>query len=52
MYIFIESSYIVKIGNNKISSKLTSYEIVCAAARRAPKNAYLEFLVHPASIIA
>jgi hypothetical protein len=31
---------------------VTSYEIICAAERSAPKNAYLELLAHPAIIIA
>jgi len=29
----------------------TSYEIICAAERKAPKKAYLELLAHPAIII-
>jgi len=29
----------------------TSYEIICAADRNAPKNAYFELLAHPAIII-
>lgn len=29
----------------------TSYEIICAAERSAPINAYLELLDHPARII-
>ena len=29
----------------------TSYEIICAAERKAPKNAYFELLAHPAIII-
>lgn len=32
---------------NKISPRLTSYEIVWATARRAPIRAYLEFEAHP-----
>ena len=32
----------------KISAILTSYEIVCAILRRAPKSEYLEFDAHPA----
>lgn len=33
--------------DNKISPRLTSYEIVWATARRAPINAYFEFDAHP-----
>jgi hypothetical protein len=29
----------------------TSYEIICAAERMAPRNAYFELLAHPASMI-
>jgi hypothetical protein len=29
----------------------TSYEIICAADRSAPRNAYLELLAHPAIMI-
>jgi len=41
---------------NKITGKIhnpieTSYEIICAAERKAPKNAYFELLAHPAIII-
>ncbi len=31
--------------------KDTSYEIICAAERKAPKKAYLELLAQPAIII-
>ena len=36
-----------------IKTKLieTSYEIICAADRKAPRNAYFELLAHPAIII-
>ena len=46
-----EDVFIKKTGNNNTSSILTSYEIVCATARRAPKKAYLEFEAHPANIV-
>jgi hypothetical protein len=41
---------------NKITGKIkrpneTSYEIICAAERKAPKKAYLELLAQPAIII-
>jgi hypothetical protein len=29
----------------------TSYEIICAAERNDPRNAYFELLAHPAIII-
>jgi hypothetical protein len=29
----------------------TSYEIICAAERKDPRNAYFELLAHPAIII-
>lgn len=32
---------------SKISPRLTSYEIVCATARRAPMSAYLELEAQP-----
>lgn len=32
---------------SRISPRLTSYEIVCATARRAPRRAYFEFDAHP-----
>lgn len=35
------------IVDSKISPRLTSYEIVCATARRAPIRAYFEFEAHP-----
>jgi len=35
------------ITERRISPRLTSYEIVCATARRAPTRAYLEFEAHP-----
>ena len=31
----------------RISPRLTSYEIVCATARKAPIKAYFEFEAHP-----
>lgn len=34
-------------AHNKIKPRETSYEIVCATARRAPIKAYLEFEAHP-----
>lgn len=37
------------IGEIKIIAMLTSYEIVCATPRRAPKRAYLELENHPAA---
>ena len=36
-------------NNNKVID--TSYEIICAAERKLPKNAYFELLVQPAPII-
>jgi hypothetical protein len=41
---------------NKTTGKIvklieTSYEIICAAERKAPKNAYFELLAHPPKII-
>ena len=38
----------IKSGDKRISAILTSYEIVWAALRRAPKRAYLELEAHPA----
>lgn len=38
----------IKAENKRIKSNLTSYEIVWAAARRAPKKAYLELEDQPA----
>jgi len=38
------------IGNNNKPNE-TSYEIICAAERNPPKNAYFELLDHPAIII-
>lgn len=35
------------IALNKISPRLTSYEMVCATARRAPIRAYFEFEAQP-----
>lgn len=35
-------------GLNKIKTILTSYEIVCATLRRAPRRAYFELDDHPA----
>lgn len=35
------------ITESRINPKLTSYEIVCATARRAPRRAYFEFDAHP-----
>jgi hypothetical protein len=35
----------------KIKPNETSYEIICAADRRQPKNAYFEFLAQPERII-
>lgn len=32
---------------NKMSPRLTSYEMVCATARRAPIRAYFELEAHP-----
>lgn len=37
---------------NKISDILTSYEIVCATPRRAPRSAYFELDLHPAINVA
>lgn len=33
--------------DSKIMASVTSYEIVCATARRAPISAYFEFEAHP-----
>lgn len=35
------------IVDNRMMARVTSYEIVCATARRAPIKAYLEFDAHP-----
>lgn len=35
----------------KIKANLTSYEIVCATARRLPNSEYLELNDHPAPIV-
>jgi hypothetical protein len=40
-----------KITGNRIRLIATSYEIICAAERSAPINAYLELLDHPARIM-
>lgn len=37
----------IMIIDNRISPRLTSYEIVCATARSAPIRAYFEFEAHP-----
>ena len=44
------------VPDNKIIGNImrpidTSYEIICAAERNDPKNAYFELLAHPAIII-
>lgn len=39
------------ITGNIVNPIDTSYEIICAAERNAPKNAYFELLAHPAMII-
>lgn len=41
-----------KAEKRRINSKLTSYEIVWAAARSAPRKAYLELEDHPAINVA
>lgn len=38
---------VIMITESKISPRLTSYEIVCATARRAPIRAYFEFEAQP-----
>ena len=43
-----DSDVIMISGVSRISTILTSYEIVWATLRRAPKRAYLEFEDHPA----
>lgn len=40
------------ISERRISPRLTSYEIVCAMARRAPIRAYFEFEAHPEPRVA
>ena len=35
------------IVDNRMMARVTSYEIVCATARRALIRAYLEFDAHP-----
>lgn len=45
---FRESEEAMKRGVRRIRVILTSYEIVCATLRRAPRRAYLEFEDHPA----
>lgn len=35
------------IIDNRIKPRLTSYEMVCATARSAPRSAYFEFDAHP-----
>lgn len=37
----------ITMADNKINPRLTSYEMVCATARRAPIRAYFEFDAHP-----
>lgn len=44
-------SNIINTGNKITNNNLTSYEIVCAEARTAPKKAYLEFEDQPANKI-
>lgn len=47
--ILVKSTHIIKIKTlNKISDILTSYEIVCATPRNAPRSAYFELDLHPA----
>jgi len=41
----------IKITGNNNNPNETSYEIICAAERNAPKNAYLELLDQPAIMI-
>jgi hypothetical protein len=49
VFIIVMSSVRDKRGiGSKIKIMLTSYEIVCATPRRAPRRAYLEFEAHPA----
>lgn len=36
-------------ADSRIKAMLTSYEMVCATPRRAPKRAYFEFDAHPAA---
>lgn len=42
----------VTISVIKAIDKKTSYEIICADERNAPKNAYLELELHPERTIA
>lgn len=35
------------ITDSRISASVTSYEMVCATARRAPISAYFEFEAQP-----
>lgn len=40
--------WVINKQDNRIRAILTSYEIVCATLRSAPRSAYLEFDAHPA----
>ena len=40
-----------KIAGNIVKPIETSYEIICAAERKAPKKAYLELLAQPPKIM-
>lgn len=42
----------IRRAHNRINVILTSYEIVCATPRSAPRSAYLEFEHHPAMNVA
>lgn len=42
-----ENPPIIRINPKIIRARATSYEIVCATARRAPMRAYLEFEAQP-----
>jgi len=49
IFIYIKSKDINRIkALNRIRDILTSYEIVCATPRKAPRSAYFEFDAHPA----
>jgi len=40
----------IRISEIRVEPRPTSYEILCAAERRPPRNAYFELLDHPALI--
>lgn len=53
LVIFVKSMVIVSTkALSKIRDILTSYEIVCATPRSAPKRAYFELDLHPAINVA